>query len=76
MRAYAKCNNCGHSIYTKQVGHLLKLLGADEIYTCKECGHVLDCLQLTLCSRGLNQDCDECEYRFQCFANILPIEAT
>jgi hypothetical protein len=75
MRAFAKCRNCGHVMYTEHIGALLDLAGTMERYVCKECQRKLDCIQLVLCSRDLNQECEACDCRFHCFSSPIPIEA-
>ena len=66
-KAFAKCKNCGYVIFTEHVAQLVTLVSGNEIYACSECHKPLDYVQLTLCSKGLGQDCETCEFRFQCF---------
>jgi len=68
-KAFAKCRKCGFTIFTEHVDELVTLVSGNEIYSCSECHNPLDYIQLTLCSRGLTQDCETCEFRFQCFSS-------
>ena len=65
MRIFVKCLECGHVIYTER-REVFTLLGGD--FTCAQCEKHLDYVDVTLCSKFFGDWCNNCQYRFQCFA--------
>lgn len=45
---------------------------ADERFSCSDCKVLLNRAFILLCDSPRNEDCDECQFRFQCFSE--PVE--
>jgi len=67
MNIFVKCNKCEYSIYTKR-REVLTLLG-DDTLSCSECDKQLDSVTIFMCSATKGNNCDGCQFRFQCFAS-------
>jgi len=68
VKSFVKCQSCGYVVSWHSVTQLLSLLLSGDKFTCPGCGKVLDFVALYLCSRKLGDYCNDCEFRFRCFA--------